>query len=183
MRSQNAIIGIETQNAQLEIDQQEPDFEFDIKHPKVQVEATLPKVEISQAQAFSESGLKGVLELTFENTQIAKQAVLGGIQRRAQQGDQLTEISKPDPIPDIAKYNAVDQFKKDYNIVTMPTSGPDIQVIEGQLDIQVEEGQVNNNTKANRPIVDYTPGSVNIYMQQYNSLEIWTIGTKFDIKI
>jgi hypothetical protein len=183
MRSQRAIIGIETQSAQVEIDQQEPDFELEIEDPKVRIESTLPQVQISQQQAFSESGLKGVLELTYENAQIAKQLLLGGIQRVSQQGDQMADISKPDPLPDQAKYNAWDQFKKDYNIATMPESGPDIEVIEGVNDIQVQEGHVENKTKtAYGPLIEYTPGSVRFYMQQYPNLEIWTVGSNLDLK-
>ncbi|WP_430883987.1 DUF6470 family protein [Fusibacter sp. JL216-2] len=181
MRSQNGRIGIETQAAQLEIDQKQPELELEITHPKVSIESTLPKVEISQQQAFSESGLKGVLELTFENAQIARQLMLGGIARAVSQGDELADVSKPDPLPDHARYNSWEQFKRDYNMVTMPKSGPDIQVVEGENDIQVEQGTIENKTQIERPTGIFEPGSVNIFMIQYPKLEIWTTQSKFDM--
>lgn len=183
MRSQRGIIGIQTQAAQIEIDQPESELELEIEEPKLSIESTLPKVEISQQQAFSESGLKGVLELTFENAQIAKQLLLGGIARMVKQGDEVADVSKPNPIPDHAKYNSWDQFKKDYNLATMPVSGPDIEVIEGKNDIQVEEGYVENRTEQKRIIVNYSPGGVDVFMIQYPKLEMWTTESKLDIKV
>ncbi len=179
MRSQNGIIGIETRNAQVEIDMDQPIPEYEIKEPEISIDSTLPKVEISQEQAFSESGLKGVLELTFENAQIARQLMLGGIQRAVQQGDEIADVSKPNPIPDHAKYNSWDQFKKDYNMVTMPVSGPDIEVVEGENSFNFEEGDVDANVRVTSPLIEYSTGNVEVYMQQYPSLEIWTEGTFF----
>ena len=180
MRSQSALIGMETQKAKLEIEQPPADYELDIEHVKVLIDSELPKVTINQNQAFSESGLQGVLELTFSNAQIAKQLLMQGIERASQQGDEIADISKPNPIPDHAKYNAYDQFKRDYNVTTMPMSGPDIEVIEGTVDIEVQEGKAELTTKPNKPLIDYTPGRVSTFMQRYNSLEIWTVGSQFD---
>lgn len=185
MQSQNARIAIETQSAQLEIDPNLPELDLEIAEPELSIESTLPKVEISQQQAFSESGLKGILELTADTAQVARQLMLQGISRVSSQGDQLADVSKPDPVPDNARYNAYEQFQHDYNMVTMPVSGPDIQVIEGENDIQFERGTIENNTQVSDVIVDYTPGSVNITMDQYPSLEIWTVesGSNLDIKV
>jgi len=180
MESQMGRIGMRTQPSQLQIEQPKADYELIIDEPKVRVESTLPKVQISQQQAFSESGLKGILELTSETAQIAKQLMFQGMSRVNQQGDELADIHKPDPLPDHAKYNAYDQFKKDYNVATMPKSGPDIEVIEGVLDIQVEEGNVDIQSKPNNPVIDYRMGKVEIYMDQYPSLKIWVSGNQFD---
>ncbi len=183
MRSQNGQIAIETQSAQVELDQDLPELDLEIVEPEVRIESTLPKVEISQQQAFSESGLKGILELTAETAQMSRQLLLQGIERVVDQGDQLADASKPDPIPDIARYNSWEQFQHDYNMVTMPVSGPDIQVIEGQTDIQYTKGYVENNTQTPEIVSNYTPGAVNISMKQYPSLEIWTTESSIDIEI
>jgi len=183
MQSTPMIIEMQTQRAVTEIDQEPASIDMRIKHPKVRVESTLPKVEISQQQAFSESGLKGVLELTFENGQRAKQLLLQGVGRVSSQGDEKTQIHKPDPTPDHAQYNAYEQFKKDYNIETMPKSGPDIRVIEGQLDIQVDTGVVNMDVQVNKPQIDVAPGKVNVKVKQYNSLKIDVIESEIDIRI
>ncbi len=183
MRSQSAEISIETKSAQQEINQDLPELDLEITHPEVSVKSTLPKVEISQKQAFSESGLKGVLELTAENAQIARSLLLGGIQRVTEQGNQMADISKPDPTADIARYNSWEQFKKDYNVGTMPVSGPEIRVIEGENDIEFKRGTIKNKTQIPKLKIDYKPGSVSIGMKQYHSLEIWTTESKFDMEV
>ncbi len=183
MRSQSAQISIETKSAQQEIDQDLPELDLEIEEAELSIESTLPRVEIDQKQAFSESGLKGILELTAENAQMARQLLLGGIQRVSEQGNQMADVSKPDPIPDIARYNSWEQFQKDYNVATMPVSGPDITVIEGKNDIQFKRGRIVNNTQIPKIAIDYKPGDVIIGMKQYQSLQIWTTESKFDIEV
>ncbi len=183
MQSQYGRIGIETQSAQMEIDSDLPKLDIDIVEPEISIESTLPKVQISQQQAFSESGLKGILELTAETAQMSRQLLLGGIQRVSNQGDQLADITKPDPVPDIARYNSWEQFQKDYNMATMPVSGPDIEVIEGETDIQFERGRVTNNTQVSKPVIEYIPGGVEINMLQYPELKIWTTDSEVDILV
>ncbi len=183
MRSETALIGIETQNGKLEIEQPPANYELDIEHARIEIDSEPAELSISQVQAFAESGLKSILKLTAENAQVAKQLVLQGISRASRQGDEIADISKPNPIPDHAKANFIDQFKKDYNIQTIPVSGPDIQVNEGELNIEVIEGKAELRSTPNKPVINYTHGKVKLYMERYNSLEIWTTGSQLDITI
>lgn len=79
MQSTPMKIDVSTQNAVVEMSQKPASVNMQIKHPKVKVESTLPKVEISQKQAFSESGLKSALEMTFDNANVARELLLQGL--------------------------------------------------------------------------------------------------------
>jgi len=184
MNSQRAQIGMKTTPPVQDI--QQPHAELDLKttHAKAQVEGTLPKVQIDQSQAFSESGLKGIVDFTSEIIQRAKSDMQNAMARAADQGNQLADIhNSTNVIAENADDNAWGQFENEFGMVTMPSSRPEITVIEGELDIQVQEGKVENNTRAQKPIVDYRRGKLDIYLKQRNSLEIRAVEDQFDLKV
>lgn len=183
MRSQNAYIGIRNTKPIQSIEQPKAEQSIVTNHVKVNIESTLPKVEIDQTQAFSESGLKGVLELGLENAKRAMNIMVQKIDRIVQEGNEFANIQNGvDVVAENADENAFSQFDGELNIVTMPSSGPDINVIEGKNDLNITGGTVDIEVKVNKPIIDYRQGKVNIYMEQYNSLEIKAVGDKFDKK-
>jgi len=184
MNSQMAYIGIQTKNAQVSIEQ--PSAELDIKttHAKVNIETTLPKVRIDNSRPRAESGLKGNRELTQDMVQRAFADMQAGKARAAEQGNRLADIHKSkNVIAEVADDNAWGQFQKEFGMVTMPRSKPDIQVIEGQNNIQVQEGKVEIKATPRKPIIDYQRGKVDIYLRQRNALEIKVVPDKFDMKV
>ncbi|BEP30208.1 DUF6470 family protein [Helicovermis profundi] len=184
INSTNAKIGIKTTNASLSIKQPKADFDLSSTLPKVKIESTLPKVTIDQSAAFSESNLKNPFELTKEFISIAKSAMYKAMAKNVDQGNQLADIHKGGtPIADQAEENAYLQFQRETGMVTMPRSGAKIDVIKGKLDIKVEKGKVNNNIKANKPIIESKMGKVEIYMRQKNSITMKAVKDKFDKKI
>lgn len=184
MRSQNALIGIDTQNANRTLQQPKADVEIKTEQGKVQVESTLPKVKIDQRQAFSESGLKGILQLATEFAKNAIAEMHRSAGRITDEGNQMADIaSGGDVAAENADHNAFGQFDNEFGMVTMPKSGPNIEVEEGQTDIKVTGGTVDINVRVNKVITDYSPGKVNISLRQRNSLEITVVGDKLDIKV
>lgn len=183
MRSQNAYLGIKSDRPIQSIEQPKSELNIHQEQSKVEVESTLPKVQIDQTQAFSESGLKGVLELGLENAKRAMGIMVEKIARIVDEGNQFADIqSGVDAVAENAENNAYSQFDSDLTITTMPMSGPNIEVIEGINDIKVTGGMVETNPVIRKPIVSYQPGKVNIYLEQRNSLTITAVGDKFDRK-
>lgn len=179
-----AILAWNVTKPQQSIEQPKATVEGSLTLLKTKVEATLPKITIDQTQAFNESGLKTVRALGDEHVNFAKQKMQEGIGRRAQQGNQLAKISDHgNPISQQAAYNAYDQFLREFGMVTMPRSGPDIDVVEGQIDVQVTEGELTGNIRAQKPIVNYQQGRIERYMQRYNSITIQYEGDNVDLQV
>lgn len=179
-----AILDWNTTKPKQSIEQPKAVVEGSLSLSKIRVEATLAKITIDQTQAFAEAGLKNNQAFSQEYVQLAKQKMQEGIGRRASQGDQLAKISdKGNPIPQQAAYNAYDQFLHEFGMVTIPRSGADIDVIQGQVDVQVTEGELTGKIRAQKPIVDYQQGRVERYMKQYNSISIQYEGDKVDLQV
>lgn len=183
MRSQNALIGIKTEPSVQKISQPKAEQNIKTEQPKISIESTLPKVQINQQKAFSESGLKGALELGLENAKRAMRVMVQKIDRIVEEGNQMADIQNgTDIVAENADDNAFSQFHGDLNLVTMPSSGPEISVEEGKNDIKIEGGTVNIDVKINKPIYEYQRSKIQIYLKQRNMLEITAIPDKIDLK-
>lgn len=170
--------------AKLSIEQPKAQVDSSITHAQVRVTATLPKVTIDQDQAFNESGLKNVQAFSEEYVAYAKQKAQESVARIASQGDDLRDVHKnPNAIADNARYNAYDQFLHEFGMVTMPRTRPQIDVIEGELDIQVQEGEYNENVTVQKPIIDYQRGQWDFNVEQYNSISFRYLGKNVDLQV
>ncbi len=172
IRTTWAKLGMESQKAQIEIEQPKyPQLDIQTQPLSLEMRSTPPRILIDQSRCFAESGIKGNGELISDNASYGFQKGLEAIGRIVDQGNQMADFHRGDPIPDQAIDNAYDQFLREWNMVTMPRSRPDIQVIEGNVDIQVNEARVINNSVPQPVRLTYRPGSLNIYLAQRNSIE------------
>lgn len=183
MTSQPALIGLSTTKPVQSIEQPAPEVNINSELPRVSVESTLPKVRISQTKAFAESGLKGILQLGIENASRAMSKMISDSGRIVDEGNQFADIqNNVDVVAENADQNAFGQFTGELNIVTMPTSGPDIELIKGENNISVKGGTVDINVNVNKPVIDYQRGKLDIYLRQMNSLTISVVGDSFDMR-
>ncbi|RKD32333.1 DUF6470 family protein [Thermohalobacter berrensis] len=173
-----AKLAMNTTRGQMKI--QQPRGEQTIKQtkPQVKIKSEKPKVIIDQYQCFAEAGLKNFLDLTREQINLARQAALEGIGRRAQDGDRMAMIQKnmPPAIPEIAEKNAWDD-ELDYNVDLMPKSRPKIQV-KGDLKIDWVLGKAEINYTPKKPKTNYQRGKVEIYLKQKGSIDIQYVDVK-----
>ena len=174
-----AKLNIQTTNAKLEITNPKfPYGELEIEHPKIEMRTKLPKVNIDQYQCFAEAGRMGNLDLSRDNSSYSKSQMMQSIGKIVEQGNQMADFHQGDPIPDQANYNAYEQFVRDWNIDTIPKSRPTITLDPGNVDIQLQRGSVRMNSKQQKPSYNYSPGKVDIYLAQKNSIEINFIDEK-----
>lgn len=179
-----ALLGLNRTPGKLDMQQPKADQEIHTEQAKVKIQSTQPKILIDQTQCFSESGLKPISDFSRENAQYGISKMYDSVARISEQGTELSNIQDPsNKFAEQGLYNAYDQFQVDYNMVTMPRSKPNITVIEGKTDITVEGGTVNHNVKVNKPIVDFKPGKVEIYIRQMNSINIEAVPSKLDKKV
>jgi hypothetical protein len=173
LQSTNAQINIQTQRGQLEI--QQPPAELSIQQPKaeMQIERTPSRLTIDQTKAREDVDLKSVFKRTTEAAQWGRQAILEGTARRIKEGEQLMRIENGgNSISEIAKRK---RFlpEHEFGLGWIPS--------EGSVKVDYDPAKVNINWKGNRPIIEsqinkpiinYTPGKVDINMKQYQSLKV-----------
>ena len=155
-------------------------MEMDIQEPRLEIDSELGQIRIDQYQCFAESGLKNSIDLTEDNAAFAQQKFAQAVGRIVSQGDAMVaSLSRgTDMIPIHAQENALAKNSREFNMVTMPRSRPQIDFVGGTVNINVIEGRVNLQTRANKPIIDYTRGNVDIYLRQKNSINIEYIGNQ-----
>lgn len=175
-------IGIESRDARLAIHQQRA--QQSIRQPKAELTIrTVPgRMNIDQSQAFAEAGLKSVFQLIDEFADRGRQAVLEGVGRRSEQGDQLMKIeNKGNPIAEQARVNHAGPPVQ-FNIGWMPKSPFSVKFDyrPAELHISWDTHQPEIETIPRLPEYTYTPGDVRVYMRQWPSLKIDVVGANID---
>lgn len=177
IQSAKAQIGLNIQKPVQEIEQ--PKATLDLQQPKAQmsIQTTKPQLSIDAYEARESMDYKTSMSRTREIAQRSIQEALEGMARRAQEGNELMRIENGgNPIADQAKRRGRQPYSS-LNIKFIPQADSvKINYQPATVDIQVEPQKVINNTTANKPIHNYTPGKVNVEMLQYPSLKIdWLI--------
>ncbi|WP_338751631.1 DUF6470 family protein [Bacillus sp. FJAT-52991] len=180
MNSQFAQIELTIQKPVQSIEQ--PQAQLDIEQPKAEmtIETTPAQLSIDQTAAWEAMDLKHIFRRIEEYAQNGYQDFLAGIARRAQDGDQLMKIEHGGKaLEDIAKRNS-EKEPKQLHLGWVP---PHFSVKNNHkpktLEIHWEPKKVINNTKAQKPIIDYQPGEVTTDMNQRESLDIDFVNLKF----
>lgn len=172
-------IGINRTPARLEMTSPGYTLDMSVTQSQIKVTGTLPKITIDQSACFAEAGLKGLEGLRSELVAYSKSEMLASIGRIVDQGNELAGIpNAAGAISDQAYYNAFEQFDKEFNLGTVPTSRPRIEVVEGQTDVHVTPGTVENRTVPQKPTIHYQKGAVEVYMKKYGSIETRFVDVK-----
>ncbi len=189
LQSTFAKIAIETTPPVQEIEQ--PPAELDLQQPpaEMKIETTPSKLTIDQTKAWEDMDLKHIFRRIEEFAQKGYEDWLEGIARVSRQGDELMRIEDGgNPIADQAKENSEDPIY-DFNIGWVPSLFSVKTNFEpSKVHIDVNVNKPMNNTKINKPIINYTPGKVTTEIAQRNSLKIdfvnlRFVGTNFEISI
>lgn len=172
-------IAIRTTPGRQTIEQPKADFSIDTKASKVLMEREPLQIRIDQSPCFNESGLMNNKAFSDDSTGQAIQAHLEGIARVVSEGNQMAQIeNRANMISEIALSNSFDI--REYDLGTMPRSKPDIQFIGGTMDIKIDEGYVQVNSKPNAPRIEYEVGSVETTLSRQPSISIRYIGENID---
>ncbi|GAU75667.1 DUF6470 family protein [Fusibacter sp. 3D3] len=183
--SQRAILDWNTHNAKVNISGNGAAhiLKMSTTKPVVNLKTEKPQIQIDQSQCFAEAGLMSIPDLIADNAAYAQEKVSEGIARIVDQGNELAAIETGyDPIPDQAYSNAYDLFVHEFVYTTIPKSRPQIDFTRGTVDVQFQEGKVNNETQLKKLEVSYTPGKVERFMKQYQSISISFTGNALDVK-
>lgn len=173
LESQFASIGLRQSSANQEIRQ--PKAELTIQQPQadVSIQITKSKLTIDQTKAWEDMNLMSTARQTEVFAQEGKNALLEGMERRAQQGTSLMEIENGgNAIVEQAVMNGHDQMK-----------GIGFKYIPSQFSVKFhyQPSEVHIDAQANQPIIDvqvnkpehhYERGQVEIFMERYEQLDI-----------
>lgn len=145
-----------------------------IEQSKAELEInTVPgKLTIDQTEAKAQLGYKTIPRIISESAQEGKQAVLEGIGRRAREGDQFMRIeNKGNPLPQIAEAYAYKE--KQFGIGWIPSHGSvKLHYIKGEVQVKATPRKPIIDVQIQKPIHEYTPGDVSVYVEQKNALHI-----------
>lgn len=178
-------INISTQPTRLDYIVRNAQLNLQSPPPKVQTETTPATLEIRQPRGeltidsypcrYS-IGLKNNADFARDNAALARQSVMNGIARIAQEGTQYARIeSKSDAIADIAANSG---FSEVPGLTLAPIAAPDIQYQANPVQFNATLGKLNGTIQPSPVQGDYQPGSVDFRVTQYPSIEFSTVDVK-----
>lgn len=178
IESENIRIGINTSPSQMQMQTEKAKVELEYVRPDLNMHTEHVKVEISQVEAFASAGLKTYSMLSREAAQRGIQQCLEYIAKTAQDGDRLAAFELGgNPIADISERDAYPE--KEFNIVSMPSVGPEFNIIPGTVTFDPEPltrpGVWNGIMAKVQPgtlNILFTPSQVKIFIERYNWVKI-----------
>ncbi|PIC62955.1 hypothetical protein CSV79_14450 [Sporosarcina sp. P13] len=171
-----AKIGLQVTRPIQEIEQPRATLSLEQPAAILEMSTTRPQLSLDTTENRADVDLKSASRRTAEIAQYSKQKVQEGTVRRAQEGQQLLKIENGSTIADIIK-QSTDRPMAELQVkfVGDPTKVK-IDITAGSLDINVTPQKPIVESKINKPIHHYTPGKVNVVMEQYGSIDIdWKV--------
>jgi len=176
-------IGMTTRNAQLEIQSAKADLSIEQPKAEMQIERTPAKIHIDQKEAWNNLNLKSAFVRIREAAEAGRQAVIDGIARRVNEGNELMAIEKGgNPIAEQARRDSLITMSYDTGH-TPPFLAVKISADPAQLNIRWQTHAPIIQSTPHAPEMAYHPGQVNIYMEQYPSLTIQVVGGQVDRRV
>lgn len=179
LESQYAKIGLRTIPAVQEI--QQPKADLSIEQPKADLTITTTpgKLTIDQTKAREDVDLKSIAKRIEEAADKGQQDWLEGLARRAAEGNSIMKIENGgNPIAHISKENSKGP-ELQFNIGWIPSHfSVKTNYVPAVVDIQVKVNEPIINAQTNKPIHNYTPGKVEVSLEQRQSLKIDIVNLK-----
>ncbi|MGG3887086.1 DUF6470 family protein [Brevibacillus panacihumi] len=149
---------------------------------KLEIEQARIELSIDSSQARANIGIMTSMQFSDSNAAHGKQKAMQAIAEKAQEGDRLMRIyTKENAIANISREKGMRALEGGY---TPPAAsadeGVDIQFQLKPVVIQVQRNGMTMKPVTKPPELSYTPGKVEPYMIQYNSLKIDVVGGQFD---
>ncbi|MBP1931497.1 DUF6470 family protein [Ammoniphilus resinae] len=176
-----AQIGLNQIKPSQEIEQPKAVMNLHQEPARLTIERTPGMMEIDQRQAWHDQNLKDPFTLNEENSAQARGQALEGIARRVQEGKRLAAIEQGgNPVAQIAKENTT-PGPIPYNFGVMPGYGSvSFNFIPAEISINWEQGGAFMEPQTHKPIHEYSPGKVEMYLKQKESLAIDFVGGNLD---
>jgi hypothetical protein len=165
-------IGLQYIPAQLEIRTKPADVDIHYVPPDVEIHTDPGQLTIDQTEAFAQEGRLKALDFAVSQAQKAKQAVLSGIERAAQVGDQVARAETKSQAVDIWAMQQVFQIPELVPALVPAPFSVHIHYEMGRVDGQVRLGYVDEHVQVHPAEVMFRPGAVKAYLEQQARLTI-----------
>ncbi|MFB5085906.1 DUF6470 family protein [Psychrobacillus sp. PGGUH221] len=173
IRTIDAKLGLNTEDPKQIIRQPKATQHIEQPAAIVEMHTTRGVMKIDSSQARRDIGMIGPLESTKNYASEGRQKVMQGIARRVTEGRQMMDLAhNSNAVASIAKKNTF-PTPSNLGIDFIPSIGSvKLDYIPAKLDINVQTQKPTISAQVNKPIHEYTPGSVSGYMLQNPSIEI-----------
>ncbi|KQL46530.1 hypothetical protein AN963_16520 [Brevibacillus choshinensis] len=182
MESTFAQLGLNINKPVQEIKQ--PQAEMNLKQvpATLNIEQARTILQIDSSQARANIGIMTSMQFSDSLAAYGKQKALQAIAEKSQEGDRLMRIyTKENAIAEIGREKGLRALEGGY---TPPAAsddeGVDISIELKPVVINVQRNGMSINPVTRPPELSYTPGKVEPYMIQYNSLKIDVVGSQLD---
>lgn len=172
IRQTPALLGIDIDPGTFSISQPKAEVTINTTQGQWDIQQFKPELSIDQSRAWAAYNGGNMLEMNKRIYSGIQQLYLQGLANKVEQGNRMAEFfrpgntiaevfgrdTKPNPFPENrgpASFDNVD--------IHFEVRAPIINFRAATVDIQVE---------AHRPEIEYTSSKINIYMQQYASVQI-----------
>ena len=165
-----AQIGITITQPNLDLHIRHPDLDIHTQSPDLALKTTKPEVIIDLRESYNSMGLKDIASSMQSFVEDAKQTVLAGIQRRADEGDALSNPKGPSVVQ--LAYQAAQPKEKQLHIGLMPSVPPKITAKLGKVEGIFTSGKVSVKLNPGQVKGVFTWGKVDVYLERQSSIDI-----------
>lgn len=170
--TQPSLLEFSSSKAKLSISQQRPDMEIESPRAKMDINSPRPDMEIDQHQAFRAYNGGTALEMNQQIYSELPSLMLEALAKRVEQGNRMAEFHLPGNT--IAEIYGSDWKRDPFVEFRAPASydNVDIHVTRNEPQINIEPITPQISAQAYIPQIDYHPGSLDIRVKQYASIDI-----------
>lgn len=171
IRQTHALIGINTERGTFSITQPKPELNITTTPGELTIQSSKPELNIDQSRAWAAYNGGNILDMNKRIYSGIQQLYLQGIAKKVDQGNRMTEFFKPGNT--IAEVYGTDTEPNSFPEICGPASydNVDIQFETRTPHINFKAATVDIQVERRNPEIDYTHGKLNIYMQQYASIQ------------
>ncbi|CAM3521153.1 hypothetical protein EDM52_00725 [Brevibacillus invocatus] len=182
MESTFARLGLNINKPVQEIRQPAAEMNLSQVPAKLDIEQARLELSIDSSQARANIGIMTSMQFSDSNAAYGKRKAMQAIAEKSQEGDRLMRIyTKENAIAAIGREKGLRVLEGGYRPPSASADeGVDIHIQLKPVVIQVQRNGMTMNPVTKPPELSYTPGKVEPYMIQYNSLKIDVVGSQLD---
>ncbi|QDS37395.1 DUF6470 family protein [Brevibacillus brevis] len=182
MESTFARIGLDIKKPIQEIKQPKAEMNLRQEAASISIEQGRTELQIDSSQARANIGLMTPMQFSDSNASYGRQKWLQAIAEKSQEGDRLMRIhTRENAIANIGREKGLRALEGGYTPPAASSDeGVDVSVQTKPAIINVKRNGMSMQPVLSPPELSYTPGKVEPYMIQYNSLKIDVVGSQLD---
>ncbi|WP_211296364.1 DUF6470 family protein [Paenibacillus donghaensis] len=171
IRQTPAVMGIDADPGTFSISQPKAEVQVTTTPGELTVQSTRPELTVDQSRAFAAYHGGNMLDMNKRIYSGIQQLYLQGLARKVEQGNRIAEFFKPGNT--IAEVYGTDTEPNSFPEMRGPASmdNVDIHVETKAPQINFQAAEVDIEIIRHDPEIEFTRGKLEIYMQQYGSLQ------------